>query len=174
MGERNGSTGFAIILAGAIGALAWHYLIREVEPDPNFKCAFIAVPEAAAIRLGNLQGPIAKVGITGYLGDPFQENLYDFEGRAKLVVNGQSRSYLARGSVFLWEPGKVGDLSITVAADEYARRDFTLITFDKHGSLSKTPNVAFAFDDPALKLLHPMTYKCSFIGPLPKPTEKSD
>jgi hypothetical protein len=148
------------------------YFDRESTPNPNFKCTFIAKSDAAAVRLGDLQGPIQKIGIGGYLGDPFKANLYDFDGRATLMVNGERRSYLARGSVFLWQPDKVGDLAITVSADEYARRDFTLITFDKNGSLSSNPNEAFAFDDPNLNLVHPMSFRCSFIGPLPKPTEK--
>lgn len=172
------SNGFAklasIIVAGAIGGLAWHYFNRQVEPEPNFKCTFTAKPEASPVTFGDIKGPIARIGIGGYLGDPFQKELYDFEGRANLVVGEQSRSFLARGSVFIWQPGKVGDLSITLSPDEYAPRTLTLTTFDKHGSLSETPNMAFAFENPELKLMHPMTYRCSFIGPLPKSTEQSD
>lgn len=149
-----------------------YLLYRESEPDPNFRCTFIASAEAASVRLGDFDGPIRRIGISGYLDDPFEKRAYDFEGRASFVVDGQTQSYLARGSVFIWEPGKVGDLMITISSDEYARRDFTLITYDKHGALSKKPNVAFAFDNPDLKTVHPMQYRCSFIGPLPEPTDE--
>ncbi len=164
----------SILIGGAIGGLASLDFSREVEPDPNFECTFVAKPDAAPVKLGDITGPIARIGIGGYLGDPFEEELYDFEGRATLLVDGQTRSYLARGSVFIWQPGNVDDLSITLSPDENARRDFTLITFDRNGSLSQEANMAFAFDNPDLKLMHPMSYRCSFIGPLPQATDRSD
>lgn len=159
---------------GLVGLVAFgisFYLDRKGVNDPNFECTFVARPNAASVKLGDLRGPIRKVSVEGYLSDPFEE-VYDFEGRSTIMVDGHPRSYLARGSVFFWEPGKVGDLSIDISADEYARRDFTLITFDKHGSLSEIPNEAFAFDAPELKTIHPMNYRCSLIGPLPKASKK--
>lgn len=162
-----------IVVFGALAGLGTYYLDHEAKPDPNFKCTFVAKREASPVKLGDVTGPIERIGIGGYLSDPFEKEVYDFDGRAAVLVDGQRRSYLARGSVFIWQPGKVGDLSITISRDEYARQDFTLITFDKNGSLSKDPNVAFAFDNPDLKMIHPMSFRCSFIGPLPKPTEQS-
>ena len=160
-----------MLVAGALGGLTWHYLNREIEPEPNFKCTFVAQPDAAPVRFGNINGPISKIGIGGYLDDPFEGEVYDFEGRAKLEASGMLRSYLARGSVFVWEEGKVGDLSITLEVDPNAQRTLTLITFDRDGSLSEAPIVAYAFDMPELKLAHPMKYRCTFIGPLPKESD---
>ena len=175
MADKEALKQFAtVVCLGTLSGLLWNYLYREEKHDPNFGCAFAARPNAGSVKLGDFQGPIKSIGIGGYLGDPFEKNLYDFAGRATLTVDGQSHSYLARGSIFIWQPGKVGDLAITISADEYSRSDFTLITFDKNGSLSKNPDEAFAFDNPDLKLVHPMQFRCSFIGPFPKPTDASE
>ena len=158
----------ALALVAAAAGIVSFYIDRDEQPDPNLKCSFVAQRDGEARPAADPVASIEKVGVGGYLSATSEEQLFDFEGRAKLASGDMTRSLVARGYVFLWEPGQVGDLSITLEPEPYADRIATLITFDKNGSLSERANTAFAFDNPDLKLAHPMTYRCTLIGPLPK------
>lgn len=152
----------AFVILAAIGGFALAtFLDADSEPEPNISCTFNADPNQAPIKLGSLTAPIKSFKLSGYLDDPFEDRLYDFQGKAVLEIDGIDRNPNVRGSMFLNGQKEVIGLLIYVEDAGFGRDGLKVFTLDESGVLDYNSTEAQAFVNEEFKFAHPLGYTCT-------------
>lgn len=159
--------GGAVFFMGCV--IAFFYFSpdnRRPDPVANVECSFTALPDQAAVRMGEYSGLIETLEIAGALRDPFQETLHRFEGRARYQIGDALVTANARGSMFLdpegadGSPGEPIGMIITIIDAKFTGGELKVITLNEGGTLDFDTERAFAFSSRDFRLAHPLAMRC--------------
>jgi hypothetical protein len=141
----------------------WPTIHSKIAAD-NFECAFDAVSTENAYYFGRLGRPIRQISLTGFIDDPFDKVLYDFEGEALVSSETETITASARGSVFVNEEGEPNGLLLTLENDQFGQDWLNVFTLNEDGILDFSQSRAFVFSDQArgepFRLTYPLVMRC--------------
>jgi hypothetical protein len=158
----------AVILVAA--AVALNFLLDAPSEDEravfNLTCDFIARPDQPPVVLGRYSGSMEAITFEGTLSDQFQQS-FRFAGRARYRIEGQDISADARGSVFIFTPGQIDAVMLTVNADGFGRNGLRVATLNEEGMLDERSDTVYAWTNKDFRLSHPMAIDCALSDPDP-------
>ncbi len=154
----------ALIMVAMAAALTVACMIDgtlKKAPDPNITCEMSAPDNQEGPPFSTVPSPIRKISVSGFIDDPFEKTLFDFEGTAVVSSDDKSVSRLVWGSIFLDDSNKVEALALYLGTEPYSSNSLSLTTLDSEGMLNSNREALFAHEEVPLKMSYPMKYRCT-------------
>lgn len=155
--------GFFLITVGVVVYTQWP--IFRPKPADNLTCHFSAESTKNQYSFGGLQQPIEDISLSGFIDDPFDEVLYDFNGDAVVQTNTTTIDVSARGSVFIDGSGQPIGVLLILTDERFGQDWLHISTLNSDGVADYSKSQAFLYSGQArgdpFRLSYPVNMKCT-------------
>ena len=156
------ATGFAIFIGFSI-YLWWPQLGPKLAAD-NFDCVFDAKSTDNVALSGNPIKTIERITLKGYIDEPFQQNRYDFSGKAKIFAQGTVLEASTGGHIHFDQDGTPLGVHLKFEDERLGGDEIFVMTLNKRGIEDYSRDQAYLFSSAAeddARLLNPMAMRCN-------------